>query len=118
MRIFPFILIYIFSIQALSQPICGTFKVQVYVPEKNKGNEVYANPGVVSSTKLILNKAIPKDYWGRVIEIETTFKNLCLLSCDVADYKIIKAVSPFEKIQTFNHDKNGLVKKMKCERIE
>ena len=118
MRVLSVVLVILFSTQIFSSPICGTYKVQVYVPEKNKGNEVYANPNRVSSTKLILKKAVSEDYWGRVIEIELTFKNLCLLSCDVDEYKIIKAVSPFEKIRTFNHDKSGLVKKMKCDRVK
>lgn len=114
MRISFFILISFLSLNLFAETFCGVYKVQGYVPEKAQGKEIHVNPRAVSSTKLNVKSAVPKEYWGRVIEIELTFSKLCLLSCDVTEYKILRAVSPFEKLLIFNHDQNGLIKKMAC----
>jgi hypothetical protein len=114
MRIWLFILIHLFSLNVFAATICGLYKVQGYVPEKAQGKEIHVNPKSVTSTKLNVKSAVPKEYWGRVIEIETTFSNLCLLSCDVSEYKILRAISPFEKLMIFNHDQTGLIKKVEC----
>jgi hypothetical protein len=116
MRIFFIVLIFLTSQFTVAEILCGYYKVQVYVPEKTKGLEVYANPKATSSLKMSLKKAIAEDYWGRMIEIKAAFKKPCLGSCEVSEYKVIRTIPPFEKLKNFNHDKHGLVKKMKCEK--
>jgi len=103
--------------QARAVPPCGIFRTIVYAPLEGAGKYVQANPKAITKTKLILPKDVPiaEEHVDRLLEIEFRLKSVCYRECEIETPKILRKVSPFERIPPFTYSEKEIVKAEPCE---